>query len=93
MNEIHIIHHPDERKLVNLGVTTWPVWSKEVSEFPWFYDAQETCYILEGKVTVTPVGGVPVQIEAGDLVTFPKGMSCIWQIHQDIKKHYTFAEL
>jgi uncharacterized cupin superfamily protein len=26
----------------------------------------------------------------GDLVTFPKGMSCVWEIHGDVKKHYRF---
>jgi uncharacterized cupin superfamily protein len=26
-----------------------------------------------------------------DLVSFPKGMKCTWEIHSDIKKHYDFA--
>ena len=34
--------------------------------------------------------GKPVQIEKGDLVTFPKGMSCTWKIVQSIRKHYAF---
>jgi len=32
---------------------TWGIWSKEPSEFPWFYDERETCLILEGSATVT----------------------------------------
>lgn len=24
------------------------IWTKEVSVFPWEYDATETCYVLEG---------------------------------------------
>jgi uncharacterized protein len=39
---------------------------------------------------VTPDGGQPVQMGKGDLVTFPAGMSCIWEIIQDVKKHYCF---
>lgn len=31
-----------------------------------------------GEVTVTPTGGTPVLIQAGDLVKFPKGMTCKW---------------
>ena len=90
MDQILIEHNPSEAKLDVMGIYGWPVWSKEVSNFPWTYDRQETCYILDGEVTVTPDGGEPVEIVAGDLVTFPKGMSCTWDIKEDIKKHYTF---
>ncbi|MFP3875020.1 MAG: cupin domain-containing protein, partial [Thiohalophilus sp.] len=26
----------------------------------------------------------------GDLVTFPAGMSCTWEIREPVKKHYDF---
>ena len=56
----------------------------------WTYDAEETCYVLEGEVTVTPEGGEPVTIGRGDLVTFPKGMRCVWDISAPIRKHCRF---
>ena len=90
MNEIKIIHNPDEKILKDTGVRNWPIWTKEPSEFPWHYDMEETCYLLEGKVTVTPKDGQSVEIQAGDLVTFPKGMACKWKIHEGVRKHYTF---
>lgn len=31
---------------------------------------------VQGEVIVTPNGGEPVHIQAGDLCTFPAGMSC-----------------
>jgi uncharacterized cupin superfamily protein len=80
---------PDER-LQSLGVPQWPIWTKEVSEFPWHYDAEETCFFLEGDVVVTPDDGEPVEMGKGDLVTFPKGMSCTWKIRKDVRKHYRF---
>ncbi|AES75819.1 ethanolamine utilization protein EutQ [Medicago truncatula] len=44
-------------------------------KFPWTYDSKETCYLLEGKVKVTPNGANElVEFGAGDLVVFPKGM-------------------
>lgn len=89
--QIKIIKNPDTLELQRLGVENWPIWEKEVSSFPWEYDADETCYILDGRVTVTPEGGEPVEIEAGDLVTFPRGMRCTWDIHESIRKHYTFS--
>ena len=90
MDQILIEHNPSEAKLDVMGIYGWPVWSKEVSTFPWSYDRQESCYILEGRVIVTPDGGEPVEIIEGDMVTFPKGMSCTWDIKEDIKKHYNF---
>ena len=90
MDKILIEHNPSEAKLDVMGIYNWPIWKKEVSTFPWTYDQQETCYILQGKVIVTPDGGEPVEIVRGDLVTFPKGMSCSWEIREDIKKHYNF---
>ncbi|MBD2495585.1 cupin domain-containing protein [Nostoc sp. FACHB-280] len=89
--EIKIEHQPSQEYLKNLGVFTWEIWEKEVSQFPWTYDTEETCYFLTGDVIVTPDGGQPVQMGKGDLVTFPAGMSCTWEIISDVKKHYYFS--
>lgn len=89
MSGIQVERDPGEARLNELGVRTWPTWSAEVSEFPWQYDSEETCYFLEGDVLVTPEGGEPVEMGAGDLVTFPKGMSCTWVIRVPVRKHYT----
>jgi uncharacterized cupin superfamily protein len=91
MNEIMIIENPSDEVLQEMGALSWPIWEKEESEFPWSYDAEETCYLLEGEVTVTPNGGDPVQFSAGNLVTFPQGMSCTWNISKAVRKHYRFA--
>ena len=91
MAEITIERNPSEERLNALGVKTWPIWTKEVSEFPWSYDMTETCYILEGRVQVTPDGGQPVEIQPGDLVTFPQGLSCTWQVLDPVRKHYEFS--
>ena len=91
MNEIEVISNPTEEQLNMLGVYSWPIWTKEASTFPWTYDDKEMCLFLEGEVRVTPEGGKPVEMGKGDLVTFPKGMSCTWEIRQDVKKHYNFG--
>ena len=92
MGAIKVERNPDSKRLETLGVKTWPIWTKEESEFPWSYSDTETCYLLEGEVEVTPEGGEPVRFGQGDLVTFPKGMSCTWKITRAVKKHYTFGE-
>ena len=88
---IQVDANPSEATLAELGVKSWPIWTKEVSEFPWTYDEVETCYFLEGEVTVTPDGGEPVTVGKGQLVTFPAGMSCTWAIAQPVRKHYRFG--
>ncbi len=86
------VEKPDSEKLEALGVKNWPTWSKEVSTFPWDYSSQEIAYILEGEVTVTPNnGGAPVSFGAGDLVTFPAGLSCVWEVKKALRKHYQFS--
>lgn len=92
MNMIRINSNPDSSTLEQLGVSQWPIWQKEVSRFPWHYDEQETAYLLEGEVVVTPAnGGEAVTIKAGDLVIFPSGLSCQWDVKQDLRKHYKFG--
>ena len=90
MSQIKVERDPGTERLRELGVHDWPIWTKEVSDFPWQYDGTETCYLLEGEVTVTPEDGPPVQIRKGDLVTFASGLSCRWEIHQAVRKHFTF---
>jgi hypothetical protein len=91
MNEIKIIHDPSNEQLQQQGVYHWPIWEKEISTFPWSYDSQETCFFIKGDVIVTPEGGNPVHMGKGDLVTFPAGMACTWEIRKAVKKHYTFS--
>jgi hypothetical protein len=88
---IQIEHDPDEAELHRLGVKNWPIWTQEVSTFPWIYGEAETCYVPEGEVLVTPDGGEAVRIQPGDLVTFPAGMSRTWDIRKDMRKHYRFG--
>lgn len=88
MKQIRVEHEPDAARLRQLGVERWPIWTKDVSTFPWTYDADETCYFLEGEVVVTPEGGSAVRVGKGDLVTFPAGMSCTWDVRRPVRKHY-----
>jgi len=71
------------------GISSWPIWEKEISKFDWEYDSTEHCLILEGEVTVECESGA-YSIKKGDFVTFPKGMKCNWDIKSPIKKYYAF---
>jgi uncharacterized protein len=88
MNEVTIMK-PDEDYLKKRGVRTWPLWEKEISDFPWKYEATEECFILDGEVDVVS-GSATYKIKPGDFVTFAKGLSCLWIIHKPVRKHYNF---
>ncbi len=89
MSEVQV-SKPERQELDALGVFSWGIWEKEVSSFPWFYDSEEVCYLLAGDVVVTTAAGESVRFGAGDLVVFPAGLACEWQILSTVKKHYLF---
>ena len=89
MDEI-IIKRLSQEEIDKIGLKSWPIWEKEISRFEWYYDDIEECYILEGKVTVETENGGKVEFGKGDFVTFPKGLSCVWDIKEAVRKHYNF---
>ena len=56
------------------GIKNWPIRTFEASFFDWTYDDKETCFLLEGAVTVNPDGGESLKFGAGDLLVFPVGI-------------------
>lgn len=73
--------------------SNWPVWGCEASTFPWTYGSTEQCYILKGKVIVTPDENPEeaVTLEEGDFAEMPQGLSCTWNVLEDISKNYKFV--
>lgn len=69
----------------------WPIWTKEVSVFPWHYEERETCFILEGQATVIDTEGNSISFGPGNWVEFEEGVSCTWTINAQIRKHYYFG--
>lgn len=84
-----IVEKIGDEELQKLNPDSWATWECEISNFDWEYPEEEVCYIFAGKVTVkTPEESV--NIEAGDLVTFPKGLKCNWDVKKPIRKIYKF---
>ncbi len=88
MSDIIVEKNPPQTRLDSLGVTKWATWEKEISVFPWTFPEQEIAYILDGECLITPEGGETVSFGKGDLVTFPAGMVCRWEVVQPLRKHY-----
>lgn len=82
---------PDEKELQSLNIESWSPWECEPSTFDWEYDSQEWCYLYEGKARIK-TQGEEVEINKGDLVKFPKGLKCAWNVLEKIRKVYLFKE-
>jgi len=80
-----------EEEIKNKGIRKWPVWTKEVSRFPWKYDGEEQCLFLEGEVVIETKNGNQ-NLKPGDFVVFENGLECVWDIKKPVRKHYNFPE-
>lgn len=90
MNElITVIKADDVSDDYKKEAKEWIKWdSKARKKFPYNYKIEERILILEGSATLTPETGDPIEINAGDQVTFHKGFKCKWAITKRMKKHY-----
>jgi len=85
---------PTDEDLKKLNIKTWGTWEKEKSVFDWYYDDTETCYILDGEVEVTDSEtGQKLDFKKGDLVQFPKGLKCVWNVKKSVRKYYMFGDI
>ncbi len=85
-----IIEKLSEEQITKRGLRSWPVWEKEVSRFPWTYDSEEQCLIIDGDVIIETKNG-NFRLKSGDFVTFEDGLECVWDIRSAVKKHYHFS--
>ncbi|KNA19238.1 hypothetical protein SOVF_063410 [Spinacia oleracea] len=86
---VKILNNPPQSKLDELQVNTWSKWSGQPMKIPWTFEAEETMYLLEGKVKVSVDGQEgSFEIGGGDLVVFPNGMKITWEVLEAVTKHY-----
>jgi uncharacterized cupin superfamily protein len=85
------VKRPTKDELKKLGVDRWSIWECDVKKFDWEYGEDETFYVHEGKVKVKTDDGEEVEFGKGDLVTFPKGVKCTWDVRERIRKVYRFG--
>lgn len=83
------IKQPSQEELDALNIDSWSTWCCDISRFDWEYPDEEVCYVFEGYVIVETATET-VEINPGDLVTFPKGLKCTWDVKSPIRKVYKF---
>ncbi|WVZ09046.1 hypothetical protein V8G54_022392 [Vigna mungo] len=88
---ITIERNPPQSRLAELNIKCWPKWGCSPGKYQLKFDAEETCYLVKGKVKAYLKGSSEfVEFGAGDLVTIPKGLSCTWDVSLAVDKYYKF---
>ena len=65
------------------------IWQCTPGPSYWVQDENEVIYVLSGRMTVTPDGGEPAEVKAGDVAVFPTGWKGTWDIHETVRKVYS----
>ena len=79
-----------DKELNDMNICSWNPWECEQSTFDWQYEQEEWCYLFEGRVMIKTETGYEVEIKKGDLVKFPKGLKCTWNVFDKVRKAYIF---
>jgi uncharacterized cupin superfamily protein len=62
------------------------VWDCSSGRFNWFYNIDETAYIIEGSAQLKDSSGKTYSVRAGDLLYFPSGSRVEWFVDSYIRK-------
>jgi uncharacterized protein len=68
------------------GIASTLLWDCTAGRFNWFYDVDETVFVLEGSVTIKDQEGSVRRVAAGDWIFFPKGSHAEWTVHDYVRK-------
>jgi uncharacterized cupin superfamily protein len=68
------------------GTASTLIWDCTAGRFNWFYDVDETIFVLEGGVVLRDVAGTARRLSAGDSVFFPAGARAEWTVETYIRK-------
>jgi uncharacterized cupin superfamily protein len=64
--------------------STW-MWDCTAGRFNWFYDTDETVYVVEGSVIIKD-GSRTRHVSAGETIFFPAGSSAEWTVPHYVRK-------
>ena len=77
--------------IIKYGIKNWPIWECKPSNFNWFCEEKEICLLIEGEANIK-TSTDSYKLNSGDLVIFPAGLECSWEIYKTIKKHYRLGD-
>ncbi|SAK86809.1 cupin [Caballeronia hypogeia] len=66
--------------------TSYWVWDCTAGRFNWYFDSDETVYVMEGEVIVASDGQEPRSLRAGDAAIFYAGTHAEWNVPVYVRK-------
>ncbi|GAB5096685.1 cupin domain-containing protein [Caballeronia sp. LP006] len=66
--------------------TSW-VWDCTAGRFNWYFNADETIYVIEGEVIITAEGQEPRTLREGHAALFYAGTHSEWYVPKYVRKH------
>jgi uncharacterized protein len=66
--------------------TSW-VWDCTAGRFNWYFEADETMYVIEGEVIIKTEGQEPRSLRAGHAALFYAGTRAEWYVPEYVRKH------
>ena len=63
-------------------------WEAKPGTYHATYTAYEFVHLIKGKITITPDGGMPVNVGPGDAFVVEPGFKGTWKIREKVFKHF-----
>jgi uncharacterized protein len=68
------------------GSASTMMWDCTAGRFNWYYDVDETLYVIEGSAIIKDSAGVSHRLSTGDTAFFPAGSRAEWHVEDYIRK-------
>jgi uncharacterized cupin superfamily protein len=62
------------------------IWDCTAGRFNWYYNVDETVFLIEGAVVVRDETGALNHLQAGSTMFFPAGSKAEWTVHRYVRK-------
>jgi uncharacterized protein len=74
----------DGKRLMGIWESSPGVWRVDYKDW-------EYCHFLEGRCILTPDGGQPIELQAGDVFVIEPGFKATWEVVERVRKYYVFV--
>jgi uncharacterized cupin superfamily protein len=68
------------------GMASTFIWDCTAGRFNWYYELDETVYVLEGSVVIKDPMGACRRLSVGDTILFPAGTHAEWNVESYVRK-------
>ncbi|MGB7205891.1 MAG: cupin domain-containing protein [Anderseniella sp.] len=72
------------------GTMVSGIWEATPGTYHATYTAYEFVHMIAGRIIITPDGGTPVTVKAGDAFVVEHDFKGTWKIEEAVRKHFDF---